>query len=296
MMGAFPQVKCGTRKNVGMIVLSLVCLCPDQCCFCRSSDCSRMAHNAQVKLQEEKAAFEKEKKLEEWGLQGLKKKLQVKEDLRVEERRNWHVACDNENKKIFAVRTKITNLEAQVEGLKKSEVYFKAKYEEAKSNRERVEFLLASTLSVFISKAEKQKTDSLEVDLAVEKVKAESAEEARKVSLAALNLAQENYVEVQSTVEPLLTDPEWMQNYGVAHIANSILNATELDKAVVALTMATRSACYHAGYLECAKHVEEALHQHFGSRRCSAGKMAEDELCRAEENYNSLSISDARVV
>ncbi|KAJ0452921.1 hypothetical protein HanHA300_Chr15g0584501 [Helianthus annuus] len=81
-----------------------------------------------------------------------------------------------------------------------------------------------------------------------------------------------------------------MQNFGIAHIANSILNATELDKSVVVLTMATRASCHRAGYLECAKHVEEALHQHFGLRRCSAGEGVEDELRRAEENYNSLYI------
>ncbi|KAJ0670395.1 hypothetical protein HanOQP8_Chr13g0473691 [Helianthus annuus] len=49
------------------------------------------------------------------------------------------VACDNKNKKMFAARTKITNLEAQVTGLKKSEADFKEKYEEAKSHSERVE-------------------------------------------------------------------------------------------------------------------------------------------------------------
>ncbi|MFS7968851.1 hypothetical protein Hanom_Chr09g00802361 [Helianthus anomalus] len=62
-----------------------------------------------------------------------------------------------------------------------------------------------------------------------------------------------------------------MQNFGIAHIANSILNATELDKAVVALTMVAWAAGHRAGYLECAKHVEEVLHQQFGSLRCSAG-------------------------
>ncbi|KAM0049890.1 hypothetical protein Hdeb2414_s0008g00291251 [Helianthus debilis subsp. tardiflorus] len=71
-----------------------------------------------------------------------------------------------------------------------------------------------------------------------------------------------------------------MQNFGIAH----------LDKVMVALTMVARAAGHRAGYLECAKHVEEALHQHFGSHRCSIGIGAEDGLRRAEEDYNSQSI------
>ncbi|KAJ0834662.1 hypothetical protein HanRHA438_Chr16g0746191 [Helianthus annuus] len=81
-----------------------------------------------------------------------------------------------------------------------------------------------------------------------------------------------------------------MKNFGIAHIVNSILNATELDKAVAAFTMVVRAAGHHTGYLECAKHVEEVLHQHFRSCRCSAGEGAEDELRRTKDNYNSLSI------
>ncbi|MFS7966201.1 hypothetical protein Hanom_Chr09g00771071 [Helianthus anomalus] len=87
--------------------------------------------------------------------------------------------------------------------------------------------------------AEKQKSDSLEINLAAEKVKAETAEEARKVSQAALNVTQDNFSEVQATVEPLITDLGWLQHYGAAHIENSILYADELDWAVVALTMSS---------------------------------------------------------
>ncbi|KAF5756378.1 hypothetical protein HanXRQr2_Chr17g0813951 [Helianthus annuus] len=214
---------------------------------------------------------------------------------------------------MHVVRTKITNLEAQVEGLKKSEADFRDRYEEAQSHRECVEVdLSAQIISKYrdlagkdaeianlkrrlheaqegleaekkILEAERQKTDSLEINLVAEKVKAE-------VSLAALNVALENYAEVQSTVESLLSDCEWMQNFGIAHITSSILNATELDKVVVALTMVARAAGHRVGYLECAKHVEEALHQHFGSRRYSAREGAEDGLRRAKEDYNSLSI------
>ncbi|MFS7961293.1 hypothetical protein Hanom_Chr08g00713261 [Helianthus anomalus] len=65
-------------------------------------------------LQEEKAAFDKEKKSEEWGREGLISKLQACEELLAKEQKEWLLACDNDNKKMFAARTKITNLEAEV--------------------------------------------------------------------------------------------------------------------------------------------------------------------------------------
>ncbi|KAF5803079.1 hypothetical protein HanRHA438_Chr06g0276261 [Helianthus annuus] len=133
---------------------------------------------------------------------------------------------------MFAACNEIMNLKARIKELKKSEADYKDKYEEAKSHRERVEVLQVELSQQIISndkdladkdveivelknrlheaqenlESERQKSDSLEIDLAAEKVKAETVEEARKVSQAALNFAQENYAEVQSTVDPLITD------------------------------------------------------------------------------------------
>ncbi|MFS7987388.1 hypothetical protein Hanom_Chr11g01022091 [Helianthus anomalus] len=87
---------------------------------------TKLFEQAHIKLQEDRAAFDKEKKMRGMGHQGLKKKLQASEDLLAEERCNWRVAYDNENKKMF-----------------RSEADFKAKYKEAKSHRERVEVHLS---------------------------------------------------------------------------------------------------------------------------------------------------------
>ncbi|MFS7998844.1 hypothetical protein Hanom_Chr12g01158821 [Helianthus anomalus] len=156
---------------------------------------AKLFEQARIKLQEDRASFNKEKKSEEWGLQGLKKKLQASKDLLAEEHKNWCAACENDNKKMHDVRTKIANLEVQVEGLKKSEEDFKAKYEEGKSHRERVEVDLSAQINnkdcdlagkdAEIAElkrrmreshkgleAEKQKTDSLEIDLIAERSKA----------------------------------------------------------------------------------------------------------------------------
>ncbi|MFS7945100.1 hypothetical protein Hanom_Chr06g00519991 [Helianthus anomalus] len=217
-------------------------------------------------FQEEKAASDKEKTSEEWGLQGLRTSSKP-----------------NENKKLFAARAKITNLEADVALLKKSEATLKEKYEEANSPRECVEVdLNARILSKDKDLAEKdaeiielkrrlleaqEKNESLEIDLAAWKVKADTAEEARKVAEEARKIS----------ISALI-------------VANSILNATELDQVVAGLTDAMHVVGHRAGYMECAQHVETALKQHFGTRHCSVNEKAEERLIKAEEVYDNLSL------
>ncbi|KAJ0692206.1 hypothetical protein HanPI659440_Chr15g0583301 [Helianthus annuus] len=58
-----------------------------------------------------------------------------------------------------------------------------------------------------------------------------------------------------------------MRDRGVVLMANSILNASELDAAVAALIDASRAVGHRAGYLECAQHVVEALGQEFDVSR-----------------------------
>ncbi|KAM0009888.1 hypothetical protein Hdeb2414_s0007g00239571 [Helianthus debilis subsp. tardiflorus] len=82
------------------------------------------------------------------------------------------------------------------------------------------------------------KVDSLEIDLEAEKQKAKSAVEARKVSQAALDVAQDNYAEVQLVVKPLVNNSKWLRQYEIAHVANAVLNSVGLDQTMVALTVA----------------------------------------------------------
>ncbi|MFS7895575.1 hypothetical protein Hanom_Chr00s003057g01708371 [Helianthus anomalus] len=53
-----------------------------------------------------------------------------------------------------------------------------------------------------------KRVESLEIDLEAEKLKAKSADKARKVIQAALDVAKDNYAEVQSTIEPLVNNLE----------------------------------------------------------------------------------------
>ncbi|MFS7912193.1 hypothetical protein Hanom_Chr02g00127031 [Helianthus anomalus] len=206
---------------------------------------------------------------------------------------------------MFATRTKITNLEAKVSSLKKSEASFKEKYEEANSQRERVEGDLnprimskdrdlaekdaeIAELNRRLFKAQ-EKNESLELDLAAEKVRADTAEEARKateetrkISTSALNVAETNYGEAQTIVDTLLSDSEWMREHGVA--------VGSVEKAVAELIDDARAVGHRGGYLECTQHVESALKQHFGTRHCSVSNQVEDMWAKAEEVYDNLSL------
>ncbi|KAJ0540799.1 hypothetical protein HanRHA438_Chr09g0377341 [Helianthus annuus] len=104
-----------------------------------------------------------------------------------------------------------------------------------------------------------EKNKSLKVDLEVERVTAETAEEAHKVSQAGLNVAQENYAQTQSMIEPLVNNSEWLQHYGIAYAANAVLNSIELDQTVAALTIAALQVGHREGYEECAYHVSEVM-------------------------------------
>ncbi|KAM0025446.1 hypothetical protein Hdeb2414_s0021g00574711 [Helianthus debilis subsp. tardiflorus] len=207
---------------------------------------------------------------------------------------------------MYVARTKITNLEAEI-------LTLKGEVEEAQADREHVEVELNAqimnknkdftTNDLKIAELKRrlfeahEKSESLEIDLAAEKVKADTTEEARKaaeearnISTSALNVAQNNYAEAQSIVDTLVSESKWMRNHGVAAVANCILNATEVDQAVAALTDVTHVVGHRGGYLECAQHVEEAFGQHFGTHHYSVTDQADEVLSQAEEVYDHLSL------
>ncbi|KAJ0767489.1 hypothetical protein HanLR1_Chr03g0089971 [Helianthus annuus] len=110
------------------------------------------------------------------------------------------------------------------------------------------------------------------------------------MSTSTLNVAQNNYSEAQGIVDTLVTEAEWMRGRGVVLMANSILNAGELDEAVATLTNASRVVGHRGGYLECAQHVEEAIGQDFDVSHCSVTDQADAALAHAENAYDHLSL------
>ncbi|XP_021989416.1 caldesmon-like [Helianthus annuus] len=206
---------------------------------------------------EEKAKFDADKKAEEWGRGGLKNKLQAAEQQLAKENAEFKRICEKDNERAFAARNKIVELEAKIAELT-------ARVEDAQAAqvaKQQIEVELAD-VKVQLSGKDKDlqakdveiadlkrrlndqidRCESLEIDLEAEKVKAATAEEARAVSAAALNVAQTNYSEAQGIIDTLVSEAEWMRGRGVVLVANSILNTGELDRAVAALTDAARAA------------------------------------------------------
>ncbi|MFS7987105.1 hypothetical protein Hanom_Chr11g01018461 [Helianthus anomalus] len=159
-----------------------------------------------------------------------------------------------DNQRMYVARSKITNLEAQIATLK-------GKVEEVQADKDRVEAELnmrkdkeLAAKDVEIAEIKHRlfeahdKNESLEIVLEAERVKADTADEAKKkaeeardIRTSALNVAQNNYAEAQSIVDMLISESEWMRSRGVAAIANSIMNATEMDEVVAALIDASRA-------------------------------------------------------
>ncbi|KAM0061825.1 hypothetical protein Hdeb2414_s0004g00140661 [Helianthus debilis subsp. tardiflorus] len=244
---------------------------------------------------EEKAKFESEKKSEEWGRECLRRKLQTAEDLLSKECTDWKKICEKDNQRMYVARSKITDLEAQVADLK-------GKVEEGQADKERVEGefkahvlntdkdLAAKDVEIAELKhrlhEQTDKNESLEIDLEAERVKAATTK--RQEMLAPLLLT------LLRSIMPKLKR-SWIRWFltlsGCAiEIANTILNASELDAAVAALIDASRAVVHHGGYLECAQHVEEAFGQEFDISNCSVTDQADAALARAEGVYDNLSL------
>ncbi|MFS7996660.1 hypothetical protein Hanom_Chr12g01132461 [Helianthus anomalus] len=95
---------------------------------------------------EEKVAFETERKSEEWGREGLRGKLCAAKELLSKECAEWKEVCKKDNQRMYAARSKITDLEAQIATLTK-------KVEDAKADKERAEVqqtLALSSLRCFV--------------------------------------------------------------------------------------------------------------------------------------------------
>ncbi|KAF5811466.1 hypothetical protein HanXRQr2_Chr04g0181701 [Helianthus annuus] len=150
------------------------------------------------------------------GREVLKSKLQAAEEMLFKEHAEWKKVCEKDNQRMYAARSKITDLEAQIATLiGKSELNARKDKELAAKDVEIAEL----KRRLFESH---NKNELLEIDLEAERVKAETAEEAKKkaeeardISTCALNVAKNNYAEAQIIVDTLVSESEWMRSRGV---------------------------------------------------------------------------------
>ncbi|MFS7921954.1 hypothetical protein Hanom_Chr03g00242951 [Helianthus anomalus] len=67
----------------------------------------------------------------------------------------------------------------------------------------------------------------------------------------------------------LVADCTWMQNFGVVHVANAILDEPENTNAVDEVVGHAREAGYKSDYTECLAHVNIVYAKKFTNERCA---------------------------
>ncbi|KAJ0667472.1 hypothetical protein HanPI659440_Chr17g0678181 [Helianthus annuus] len=195
---------------------------------------------AKAAFAEEKAKFESDRKSEEWGREGPRGKLRTAEELSSKERAEFKKICEKDNQRAYAARNKITELEGKI-------VELTGKVEDAQASKEMLRFVELAEVKAQLSGRDKDltardveiaelkrrlreqvdKSESLEIDLEAERSKTVSAEEARQkaeearaISSTPLNVAQNNYAEVQGIVDTLSSEAEWLRGRGVCLVCS----------------------------------------------------------------------------
>ncbi|KAJ0750129.1 hypothetical protein HanLR1_Chr05g0178351 [Helianthus annuus] len=91
----------------------------------------------------------------------------------------------------------------------------------------------------------------------------------------------------------LVADHAWMRDFGVANVANVILDAPENTDAVAKVVECAREAGYNAAYTECLTHVNALSAKKFTDDRCALrGVDTEAALRAATEAYDGLIVPD----
>ncbi|MFS7945762.1 hypothetical protein Hanom_Chr06g00527961 [Helianthus anomalus] len=124
----------------------------------------------------DKAKFEADRKSEEWGREGLRGKLRAVEDLLAKERADWKEICKKDNQRMYAARAKITELEAQNATLTKK-VELKAQVASKDKDMHAKDVEIAELKRRLCEQTDK--SESLEIDLEAQTVKAATVEEAK---------------------------------------------------------------------------------------------------------------------
>ncbi|XP_021974853.1 myosin-3-like [Helianthus annuus] len=237
---------------------------------------------AEIKFQEDRA----QEQAYHAYLEEVARKAEAEATLLSKERKNWWEICETDNNEKIGLRNIINNLKVEVERLKKQDAEIEklkqekaeaeAARDEARSHWERSEQRKVRTcatlalkekeideLTALLSEQEQLKVEleSSKKDLQFERV--ERAETSRRLSATEEKLegSETARVTAESQIEPLKNDMLWLKESGIISIsvANSVLNADELDEMVAYLLVAARNDGYAQGYAECSQHVVTAL-------------------------------------
>ncbi|KAJ0592008.1 hypothetical protein HanHA300_Chr03g0079871 [Helianthus annuus] len=170
-------------------------------------------------------------------------------------------------KKFYRFRQEINNLKAENATLAKEKAAAEAAAKEAETHRAveaRIEVQARETILGDVN----QRLEEAEM-------------RARQVAEERDGLATSN--------AQLVDDRAWMREFGVANVANAILDAPENTTAVVNVIDRTREAGFKAGYNECLKYVNALSLKKFTDERCALRGIDTDAtFTTVTEAYNNL--------
>ncbi|KAF5790875.1 hypothetical protein HanXRQr2_Chr09g0388221 [Helianthus annuus] len=248
---------------------------------------------AEERLAKQKADFESYKRTEQWAAAAGHQHVRSLTHLLAEERKLWKEDCARENENFYRLRQEINNLKAANAALAKEKAATEATMKEAEARREAV---VKEVADANVGRSRMAKI--------IEDLKEESRKEveARETILGDVNRrleeAEARATKVEEERDDLATmnaqpvaDRAWMRDFGVANVANTILDALENTDAVAKVLKCAREAGYKAGYTECLTHVNALSAKKFTDDPCALrGVDTEAALRAATEAYDGLII------
>ncbi|MFS7903546.1 hypothetical protein Hanom_Chr01g00025321 [Helianthus anomalus] len=226
-------------------------------------------------MHKEWAAFEASKKKaveDEAQAALLRAKLKADRAKFENDQKNWREICEKDNNEKIGLRNIIKNLKAEAEAAR----------DEARSHRERSEqreVQIGATLAL----KEKEIGELTSLLSEKEQLKAEVESDKKYLQLERVKRAK--------TSRRLSETEEKLENSEIAKVANSVLNADELDETVAHLLFAAQNDGYAQGYVECSHHVVNALKVNWDTRRSTThGVDTEAALAAMKTQFNTLQL------
>ncbi|KAJ0825970.1 putative AH/BAR domain superfamily protein [Helianthus annuus] len=238
----------------------------------------RAARSGAEQLENDRAAFEKQKQTAEWAATAELKQVRTLAKLLSDERKSWNEKLSNErktwkeswakqNENLFHARQELANLKAVNAALAKEKAAAEAAAGRAKEDEARTVKALKEAKKAgarFANDFDEANADRTRLNQTIVSLQAEV--QTREAKLADItvcvtvaeeraNEAAEARDALTSSFNQLEADREWMQSHGIAHIVQAIMDAPETATGIDLIKHRARDAGFKAGYSRCIGHI-----------------------------------------
>ncbi|KAJ0435253.1 hypothetical protein HanIR_Chr17g0891291 [Helianthus annuus] len=196
-----------------------------------------------------------------------------------------------DSQKFYRLRQEINNLKAANATLAKEKAASKAAAKEAERRRAAAVNKLADAnvrRSKFIKTIEDLNEEARKEVQARETILGDVNRRLEEAETRVRQVAEERDGLATMNAQ-LVDDRAWMRDFGVANVANAILDTPENTATVANVIDRAREARFEAGYNECLTHVNALSSKKFTNERCALrGVDTEDAFRVTAEAYNNL--------